>query len=486
MIFLLIHSKKYIHNLAKMNNLNENENEKQQTKGQGGRIAAVDQKDEDYSGFSQKDRTKRFQAWIKRTTNTRDWPDKYALPENKNKLQYFMKLVRDGLELPEDLTEADKLVLERLSCEYGEKYEGCIIYRGACPTVNGLQKKDGQTFKIPFGRLAYLLQADKPIIPKGCCVFRTCGNTRCLRKEHLYINYFMKRAEVFKFYIDNIRKDPDIKEAEKEKKAKIYEEKLKLLLEKGYPEGDKGTADETYAVCEKSVAGFSLCSRCLNYRAKYEFEHEDRHGITRCFGCREYLAGVANLSNPGNVSRRGLVELYISLKKGKKCIDCGNSEYKVLEFDHKNPAEKTKQVKEMTSIETMKSEAAKCDLRCSNCHQIRTMKQNIEKRGGKITPSFTGRGQQQAREFVDGVRKKIGKCEVCGYFNKDFLSVLQFDHLDPTTKNNTISQMVRDSYPLAEIEQEIKKCRMICANCHRLHTIKQYNYMSYSWMQDKY
>lgn len=455
-------------------------------KGIGGRYSMKDQKDEDYLCFSPTQRSNRFFCWMQRAGPSRNWPAKYKDSADAKKMAEFKRIIENYDTLPNDLTKRDKYILERLCCEKGEREQKCIIYKGACPVVYGIKRKDQVQFKIPFARLAYLLQADKPFIPKGFCVYRKCGNSRCVKKEHLYLQYWTKRAQAFKFYIDHIRLDQEVKEVERERLAKLYEEKLNLLLQNGYPEGDKGTTKETYAICEKTVFGFQLCSRCLNYKEKSDFEHQNRHGIAKCFTCREYLAPVANLSNPGNVKRRKLVEFYISLKKGQKCIDCGNAEYKVLEFDHRNPKEKLKQVKEMTTIETMKSEAAKCDLRCVNCHQIKTIKDGRERREGKIESFSTNSDRYRAKEFVNSIRMRLGRCEICQYFNKDFLEVLQFDHLDPTTKHNSISQMVNERYPNSVIQQEIDKCRMICGNCHRLHTIQQFNYMSYPWMKGKY
>lgn len=52
-------------------------------------------------------------------------------------------------------------------------------------------------------------------------------------------------------------------------------------------------------------------------------------------------------------------------------------------------------------------------------------------------------------------------CEKCHY-NK-YHGALHFHHLDPSEKSFTISST---SKPWAEIEEEIKKCILICSNCH--------------------
>lgn len=44
--------------------------------------------------------------------------------------------------------------------------------------------------------------------------------------------------------------------------------------------------------------------------------------------------------------------------------------------------------------------------------------------------------------------------------------VLDLHHIDPTTKLDTIANMVSGKSSL--IEEELKKCIVLCANCHRL------------------
>ena len=58
-----------------------------------------------------------------------------------------------------------------------------------------------------------------------------------------------------------------------------------------------------------------------------------------------------------------------------------------------------------------------------------------------------------------------GKCSVCGY-NRSIYA-LDFHHIDPSTKSFNISGAHARSW--ARIEEEIKKCVLLCANCHREH-----------------
>ena len=64
---------------------------------------------------------------------------------------------------------------------------------------------------------------------------------------------------------------------------------------------------------------------------------------------------------------------------------------------------------------------------------------------------------------------KIAKgCEICGY--NEHPAALQFDHIDPTQKEFNVGEAVSNSYGWSRIEAEIAKCRVLCANCHAIHT----------------
>lgn len=71
--------------------------------------------------------------------------------------------------------------------------------------------------------------------------------------------------------------------------------------------------------------------------------------------------------------------------------------------------------------------------------------------------------QLRRGDFVGKLKlKEGGKCIRCGY-NK-CLSALEFHHKDPTKKDFGISD---DNMRLKEAVEEVKKCILICSNCHR-------------------
>lgn len=56
-----------------------------------------------------------------------------------------------------------------------------------------------------------------------------------------------------------------------------------------------------------------------------------------------------------------------------------------------------------------------------------------------------------------------GKCTSCGY-NKNY-AALEFHHLDPKVKEFAWNKLRQTSW--ATIIEELKKCTLLCANCHR-------------------
>lgn len=56
-----------------------------------------------------------------------------------------------------------------------------------------------------------------------------------------------------------------------------------------------------------------------------------------------------------------------------------------------------------------------------------------------------------------------GKCVKCGY-NK-CVGALEFHHKDPSQKDFGIAELMHKN-ALEKLKEEVKKCDLICANCH--------------------
>ena len=70
--------------------------------------------------------------------------------------------------------------------------------------------------------------------------------------------------------------------------------------------------------------------------------------------------------------------------------------------------------------------------------------------------------RSKSHNFLNNYKKN--GCIKCGV--KDPV-VLDFHHVDPTDKSFTISQGVQRMYDEGMIIEEIRKCVLLCSNCHR-------------------
>ena len=58
--------------------------------------------------------------------------------------------------------------------------------------------------------------------------------------------------------------------------------------------------------------------------------------------------------------------------------------------------------------------------------------------------------------------------------------VLEFDHQVPADKHLAISNLVNRAGSIKKLMAEIEKCHVLCANCHRRKTAKQFGYYAYT------
>ena len=61
-------------------------------------------------------------------------------------------------------------------------------------------------------------------------------------------------------------------------------------------------------------------------------------------------------------------------------------------------------------------------------------------------------------------QKAQQKCAKCGE-SRGY--VLDYHHLNPEEKETTIARMTSNKYKLEDIQKEVEKCIVLCANCHR-------------------
>lgn len=71
--------------------------------------------------------------------------------------------------------------------------------------------------------------------------------------------------------------------------------------------------------------------------------------------------------------------------------------------------------------------------------------------------------RKDVKRFIDQVKSERG-CERCG---EKHPACLDFHHRDPSEKQFSLNTAKRRGYTLAMVREEIAKCEVLCANCHR-------------------
>ena len=128
-----------------------------------------------------------------------------------------------------------------------------------------------------------------------------------------------------------------------------------------------------------------VCGKCLQEKLLEDFSWRSKSRGTKnkwCKNCmREYDRVRYTTTDRPNQARANTARsierartFVIEYLETHPCVDCGNSDLRVLQFDHLS--NKVKDVSVMVrggyGIDTIAAEIAKCEVRCANCHQIVT------------------------------------------------------------------------------------------------------------------
>jgi hypothetical protein len=123
------------------------------------------------------------------------------------------------------------------------------------------------------------------------------------------------------------------------------------------------------------------CSKCDVLKPIEEFSRKGGKHQSYCKKCHNEYARQHYAKNPQPYKDRSQAtknlykDEFYGWMKDKKCLDCGNSDLRVLEFDHVlgdkkfNIGEKVGYL----PLNSLMSEIKKCEIVCANCHRIRTV-----------------------------------------------------------------------------------------------------------------
>lgn len=140
-----------------------------------------------------------------------------------------------------------------------------------------------------------------------------------------------------------------------------------------------------------SIGPFKRCWSCGEHKPPPDFAYANQRLGTRqghCRVCHAAFRRAHYLANKPDYIRRGMVQVKARLVENRRqllrflrahpCVDCGQTDPVVLEFDHRDPANKVAAVTALVHRRrwvSVQVEINKCDVRCVNCHRRRTAEQ---------------------------------------------------------------------------------------------------------------
>lgn len=111
---------------------------------------------------------------------------------------------------------------------------------------------------------------------------------------------------------------------------------------------------------------------------------------------------------------------------------------------------------------------------CKECR--REYDRNYHKKRSKESKAHKQNLQKEKilrnRQFVFDFYKK-NPCSICG---ETRIATLQCDHLDRDLKSENIAILTQTGCSLDTLKLELNKCRVLCANCHAVHTAEQFGW----------
>ena len=110
---------------------------------------------------------------------------------------------------------------------------------------------------------------------------------------------------------------------------------------------------------------------------------------------------------------------------------------------------------------------------CKVCHNLKQSKQ------AAVNPNTKKNRRDSARRVKERIRAKLleyhGGALICAdcKFTSEIYSIFDYHHIDSSTKEHTISSILDHKWDT--VKEEVDKCVLLCANCHRVRHYKENN-----------
>jgi len=134
--------------------------------------------------------------------------------------------------------------------------------------------------------------------------------------------------------------------------------------------------------------------------------------------------------------------------------------------------------KSLTDFFVKDKNTGRLHAQCKKCYQLHRQTyhaQHYRKYKDQYLLRAKLRREKLRQEFRTNITQYLSDktCVLCG---ENDIRTFEFDHMDPHNKKFSVSQGVRLGYSWEDILLEIKKCRILCANCHKKHTADQFGW----------
>jgi hypothetical protein len=157
------------------------------------------------------------------------------------------------------------------------------------------------------------------------------------------------------------------------------------------PKPETTTSPVLQLLLVAGAAEFRVCTRCKQSKPLQDFSIKNKTTGRRGHRCRSCVAANSREHYRRNkdsylAKNRRNKPKYKQRNRSRKaeyvadlaCIDCGETDPVVLEFDHRDATTKVANVSRLMAAHSwakVQAEIAKCDLRCVNCHRKHTATQ---------------------------------------------------------------------------------------------------------------
>lgn len=119
---------------------------------------------------------------------------------------------------------------------------------------------------------------------------------------------------------------------------------------------------------------------------------------------------------------------------------------------------------------------------CTKCGRDLPLTSYYSRGGGKLRSeckdchnNYVKGKYQERKDWTNEIKQSIG-CQKCGE-KRPYL--LDFHHKDPSIKDADIARLTSNRNKKEDIQKEIDKCVVLCANCHReFHHLERYENMT--------